>query len=441
MKSLKKWPRRFLYAVGVLLVVHLAILALLSCNLAAVGDGPAVLDKEAASWPWVVARSPRTIHLAQAQEKGEPGPSRQQLRSLNQRQQLRKFESPVQKRQNRTAHVRPISPRGAPVADHSVSVPEKARTASNSTGAKVRPVLKEGKQGIDETLVSSDRRRRLQPPSLLLGGEEHRELHDLRQEKLKREQRKRVALSQLANKEDETKTGDVLKLPDGARKPVKGKGVGGGETRDGLAQTVGEAKMGGHERMGESERRKKIADVLVIQREKKEELNRRTRELDKKWKLRKSLLDKGDKVVTSDRSEPEPAGLDVEEYFKEACEHPPGPLLECSKTPPPRNLSELEASGGDILLTIRTTGKYHDTRLPVLFDTWLGEVDPGNVFIVTDEDDEDLLWKADTLGGWGRGRGGGLEAAIGSKCTIIIMILASEYNHMSLAFGLEGNVF
>ena len=79
------------------------------------------------------------------------------------------------------------------------------------------------------------------------------------------------------------------------------------------------------------------------------------------------------------------------------CESTLEPLVECSKILP-RNLTGLEAVGSDIMFTIRTTTKYHKSRLPVLFDTWLNDIEPKNMFIVTDGQDEQLETKIESLG-------------------------------------------
>lgn len=85
------------------------------------------------------------------------------------------------------------------------------------------------------------------------------------------------------------------------------------------------------------------------------------------------------------------------EYFKKVCNFSVEPLVECSRPHGGTEMSELQATGEDILLTVRTTVKYHDIRLPVLMETWIGEVDPSNVFVVTDGEDEDLMWKMRSL--------------------------------------------
>ena len=65
---------------------------------------------------------------------------------------------------------------------------------------------------------------------------------------------------------------------------------------------------------------------------------------------------------------------------------------------PPRTLSDFESGGNNIMITIRTTRKFHQKRLPYLFDTWLNKVNGSNVFLVTDEEDEEYQEKSKELG-------------------------------------------
>ena len=67
------------------------------------------------------------------------------------------------------------------------------------------------------------------------------------------------------------------------------------------------------------------------------------------------------------------------------------PLVETDDTLTPRPLTANEQAGNNILFTLRTTMKFHQQRLPVLFDTWLTTVNTSNVFLVTDG--EDTKWK------------------------------------------------
>ncbi len=65
--------------------------------------------------------------------------------------------------------------------------------------------------------------------------------------------------------------------------------------------------------------------------------------------------------------------------------------VEADNTLTARPLTENEQAGNNILFTLRTTMKFHQQRLPVLFDTWLTTVNTSNVFLVTDG--EDTKWK------------------------------------------------
>ena len=76
-------------------------------------------------------------------------------------------------------------------------------------------------------------------------------------------------------------------------------------------------------------------------------------------------------------------------YFDEFCKEVSEPLVECSERKA-KELSEEEEAGKNIMFTIRTTFDYHDTRLPILFETWLSTVDPRTVFLVTDGEDSEL---------------------------------------------------
>ena len=95
--------------------------------------------------------------------------------------------------------------------------------------------------------------------------------------------------------------------------------------------------------------------------------------------------------------EDDPLSVSMSEYFREVCELAVEPLVECSSPRQHIGMETIQASGEDIMFTVRTTVKYHETRLPVLLETWLGEVEPISVFIVTDGEDEDLAWKIRTL--------------------------------------------
>lgn len=65
---------------------------------------------------------------------------------------------------------------------------------------------------------------------------------------------------------------------------------------------------------------------------------------------------------------------------------------------PSRTLSEFELAGNNIMITIRTTRKFHQKRLPYMYDTWLNKVNGSNVFLVTDAEDEEYQEKSKKLG-------------------------------------------
>lgn len=65
-------------------------------------------------------------------------------------------------------------------------------------------------------------------------------------------------------------------------------------------------------------------------------------------------------------------------------------LVETDPRLSPRSLTKSEQAGNNILFTLRTTMKFHKTRLPVLFDTWLTKVNRSNIFLVTDGEDNGL---------------------------------------------------
>lgn len=52
-----------------------------------------------------------------------------------------------------------------------------------------------------------------------------------------------------------------------------------------------------------------------------------------------------------------------------------------------RALSPSEQAGANILFTVRTTVKFHKSRLPVLMDTWMTKVNCSNIYFVTDGPD------------------------------------------------------
>ena len=92
-------------------------------------------------------------------------------------------------------------------------------------------------------------------------------------------------------------------------------------------------------------------------------------------------------------------------YFDEFCKEVTEPLVECDERKP-RQLTEDKAAGSNIMFTIRTTFDYHDSRLPILFETWLSTVDPRTVFLVTDGEDRELDDITENIGQFGRCREG-----------------------------------
>ncbi|XP_019851579.1 PREDICTED: beta-1,3-N-acetylglucosaminyltransferase lunatic fringe-like [Amphimedon queenslandica] len=65
---------------------------------------------------------------------------------------------------------------------------------------------------------------------------------------------------------------------------------------------------------------------------------------------------------------------------------------------PSRKLSDFESAGNNIMIAIRTTKKFHQKRLPYLYDTWLNKVNGSNVFLVTDAEDEEYQERSKQLG-------------------------------------------
>ena len=65
---------------------------------------------------------------------------------------------------------------------------------------------------------------------------------------------------------------------------------------------------------------------------------------------------------------------------------------------PVRILSDIENAGNNIMITLRTTKKFHQKRLSILYDTWLTVVNGSNVFLVTDGEDDEYREKSKKLG-------------------------------------------
>lgn len=83
---------------------------------------------------------------------------------------------------------------------------------------------------------------------------------------------------------------------------------------------------------------------------------------------------------------------------KSAITFQPEVLIENDLSRPYRSLSLLEKRGSNIMFTLRTTRKYHEKRLPLLYNTWMTKVNPSNIFLVTDGEDKKWLKLASTIG-------------------------------------------
>ena len=64
----------------------------------------------------------------------------------------------------------------------------------------------------------------------------------------------------------------------------------------------------------------------------------------------------------------------------------------------PRTLTPSEKAGNDVMITIKTTRDYHRTRIQLLLDTWISVVNASNLFLVTDEYDQEYERKAKEIG-------------------------------------------
>ncbi len=235
-----------------------------------------------------------------------------------------------------------------------------------------------------EAQHEKQREERLKPPSLLRDSLEDGRLVEIQEERMARDMLRRGQQRRAEMLEHEQEEREERKLKYQQKK------------RQDLLQSIN-AKQ---QQKDTAKSNKESSDSLASKRAQRQNLikeyieanNERARKLDRLWKERKDGVEIGGKTETSNLS-----NLSApEEYFAEVCEKTLEPLVECLKTPL-RNLTAFEASGSDIMFTMRTTLKYHEKRLPVLFDTWLSEIEPSSMFIVTDGEDEDLLWKTNTL--------------------------------------------
>ena len=98
----------------------------------------------------------------------------------------------------------------------------------------------------------------------------------------------------------------------------------------------------------------------------------------------------------------DPFRINSSDYFKKVCDSTVEPLVECSNSIKhgSRQTDELQPIGTDIMFAVNTSAKYQSTRLPVLLETWLSDVEPDSVYIMSDIEDEDLAWTVRTLSKW-----------------------------------------
>ena len=64
----------------------------------------------------------------------------------------------------------------------------------------------------------------------------------------------------------------------------------------------------------------------------------------------------------------------------------------------PRTLTAYEQVGNNVMITIKTTLAYHNTRVQLLLDTWISLVNASNIFLVTDGNDQEYENKAIDIG-------------------------------------------
>lgn len=86
-------------------------------------------------------------------------------------------------------------------------------------------------------------------------------------------------------------------------------------------------------------------------------------------------------------------GSDLENWTRtEESEYGAEVIVENDTSLHTRELTPFEMAGDDILLTLRTIKKYHNKRLPLLFNTWITKVNRSNIFLMTD--DRDSKWQS-----------------------------------------------
>ena len=240
-------------------------------------------------------------------------------------------------------------------------------TTTDKEAAYVQTASNSSLVDVSKGQISKDRLRRLNPSTML----PHSEAVDDFRSVAERERRK--TLERLR----EVRIQEQKRIEDNYRRNAAEKRA----RRDAEEMKVKEAE--------DEKRKKKLKTIPMMERERSERLH-------KLWEEKKGIKSEETFDKFEARFEGDPLRTSLSEFFEEVCESRVEPLVECSNRTK-RMLNESEAEGVDILFSMRTTVKYHEERLPLLFETWLSEVDPANVYVVTDDDDEDLTWKLRTL--------------------------------------------
>ena len=407
MRGVKRWRRSqrgsFLYCVLTIFAFQLVILAFLYWNLSSKG-GQGDDRQVGTVHGQLQGRTPRTVLLAS--EKGGENYSDPQQPNFAFHSHTRAKQEV--KHSSVRSTVSPIS--------QAISSPDSVPASSHNSLSKVAAVHAPS-DAMNKTLISPERWKRLKPPSMLLDardGGTKLALAAERQSMWHKEQQRRVQVLEEEQEqrdafmEDNKMAGKQVKSmaieqaeSSKLNKPLKeklrnskdmkyqrirkpnGKNL---EKKGSPSDVNATAKLEEATKDKNKETRREILHQQTLEQERMQKLN-------KLWKERKEQL--SNRLGNTKLQDPVPT---LQDYLTEMCQEALGPLVECY-TSPLRNLSESEARGDDIMFTVRTTAKYHDTRLPVLFDTWLSEMEPSNIFVVTDgEDDEDLIWKTNTLG-------------------------------------------
>ena len=394
-----------LYSVVLVVAFQLVILAVFYCGLSLPSKDPSYLVERPAV-PWEATRNRaarRAIHhlkLPAEEAEENEGPAALQLQDGLRRFDLDLDSQPdlvssqsLEKVFSRSSEPpRNLGGASDEILDQSLDkvahgAPDESLVQSpdkTARGAAKELIQSPGNGAVDRHLqerngapkdVSSERWKRLKRPSMLLDTmDDYKKMQlEADSERLKIMNRERNQREELLQSAKSEKAGAYNVKP----RPYKK------QTVINIPMEKEEKAMDGKEKDGMEYQKRKMAETMIRESQKSKELNQQweKRKRDKTMSILEGIIPK----------------MTPEEYFKEICEETTKPLLECSGKPR-RNLTSLQAAGGDIMLTIRTTVKYHDTRLPVMFETWLGDVDPTNVFIVTDGEDEDLIWQTNSLG-------------------------------------------